>query len=199
MMHQLFPTPVFEENVGVPEGTLSVFDTIFPWDRFETKSISQTKQILSRLPEVQELILNQVKDWMYNALLVDPSNEIEIVRSWGVFHRQGDSCDWHSHSNAIMSGVYYIMCDEESGRLFFNKGAQFLNCFVPTLEPDVVGFTDCTAKQFTIYPEPGTLVMFPAQLVHRAEVCHSEKRLCIAFDVIVRGRIGSRHGNELEL
>ena len=199
MMHELFPTPVFEKNIGVPEGTLSILDTM-EWDRFETKSITKEKNILNFLPSVYNLIQKQVEDWCYNTLLIKTTNELEIVRSWAASHKTRDSCDWHSHTNAVMSGVYYIMCNPDSGRLFFNKGAHYQNCFVPTLEPDTVGFVPATAKQFSILPEPGTLLMFPSQLVHRAERNQSTNwRLCIAYDVFIRGRIGTDHGNEVTL
>lgn len=86
MMHELFPTPVFEENIGVPEGTLSILDTM-EWDRFETKSITKEKNILNFLPSVYNRIQKQIEDWCYNTLLIKTTNELEIVRSWAASHK----------------------------------------------------------------------------------------------------------------
>ena len=89
MIHELFPVPVYEENIGVPSGTLDfvereMYERMGAWG--DSKSISANKQILESNPELKEHILSAVKNYCYNNLLVSPHVEIEIVRSWIVLH-----------------------------------------------------------------------------------------------------------------
>jgi len=203
MLHELFPVPVWEENIGVPEGTLQFVENQY-YERMgawgNTKSISEDKQILEKNPALKEHILSNVKSYAHNILLVSPHVEIEIVRSWIVLHFPGDYSDFHTHTNSIWSGVYYIECNPTSGDLIFDKTGTYPNCFLPILEPDTLGFVNATAKHHRFQPEPGSLFVFPSQLMHKADQNQSENcRYCIAFDVFIRGTIGTRHGNEVTL
>ena len=87
-----------------------------------------------------------------------------------------------------------------SGDLIFDKTGVYPNCFLPILEPDTNGWVNATVKHHRMTPEPGSLFVFPSQLMHKADQNQSENcRYCIAFDVFIRGTIGTRHGNEVTL
>ena len=75
MLHELFPVPVWEENIGVPDGTLQfvenqMYERMGAWGN--TKSISEDKQILEKNPALKKHILSNVKHYAYNILLVSP-------------------------------------------------------------------------------------------------------------------------------
>ena len=203
MLHELFPVPVWEENIGVPDGTLQfvenqMYERMGAWGN--TKSISEDKQILEKNPALKKHILSNVKHYAYNILLVSPHVEIEIARSWIVLHFPGDYSEFHTHTNSIWSGVYYIECNPMSGDLIFDKTGVYPNCFLPILEPDTNVWVNATVKHHRMTPEPGSLFVFPSQLMHKADQNQSENcRYCIAFDVFIRGTIGTRHGNEVTL
>ncbi len=204
MLHELFPVPVWEENIGVPDGTLSFVDEKIKYERMgahgNTKSISCNKQILKEFPELENHIFEGLSRYLRNHLLVAPNVIIEIVRSWVVLHYPNDYCDFHTHSNAIWSGIYYIQTEYNSGDLLFDKTGLYPNCFLQVLEPDTLGYTNATAKHQRFQPKSGDLFVFPSQLMHKAESNQSTNcRYCIAFDVFVRGTIGTRHGNEVTL
>ena len=115
MLHELFPVPVWEENIGVPDGTLlfdenQMYERIGAWGN--TKRISEHKQSHEKNPALKKHILSNVKHYAYNILLVSPHVEIEIARSWIVLHFPGDYSEFHTHTNSICN-THYKKCSGE--------------------------------------------------------------------------------------
>ena len=101
-----------------------------------------------------------------------------VTGAWSNVESPGDFVRVHMHPWSVLSGVYYVQCDEErSGDLFLmdpRPGAGAL--YWPTSEVAERG-------AINIQPRPGLLVLFPSWLEHYTDPNHSEhERVCVSFN-----------------
>jgi len=82
----------------------------------------------------------------------------------------------HDHLGAFWSGCYYVSMPEDGG------GIEFLSPHKPL--PSMAGFrAPITADKLTLRPKPGTVLIFPATLVHWVQPNDSKhERVTIAFN-----------------
>jgi len=202
-LHSLFPTPIFQSEIPLEDLWLEYVKSLM-YDRTvgDTNYISRDRNIFEQ-PELKDLkdkIEEQIRFYAYEYLKVQRYVDIEVVRSWGVYHRPSDWAAKHCHSNSIFSGIYYLEVDEYSGDLLIDKGQHASNCFIPTLTPDVTHFNQFTQQNWRLKPEKGMLVAFPSQVIHEVEANRSViDRYCVAFDVFIRGRFGDMAGSDVTI
>lgn len=185
----LFPTFVWTHRLK-PEDTTRVNDTI------RTKLLSllqpgaakrknfrhQTEQNLHTLPEFQEF--NQyllaatkgVMDFMQVA-----EEGIEITSCWANINTKGGFTQPHTHPNNYLGGVYYVDTPEDSGSITFeDPRAQ-----PKLISPQIHQSTNENSGQTILNVEPGTLLLFPAWLVHSVKPNPSDKlRISISFNLM---------------
>lgn len=91
----------------------------------------------------------------------------------------------HLHPGAIFSGVYYIDCNIDSGKLVF-KHPSIAQQY--SLDEEIIeSYTEFNAATWSVLPEIGKLIIFPAWLEHYVEPNASDKeRVSIAFNVNIK-------------
>ena len=96
----------------------------------------------------------------------------------------------HMHSDAFISGVYYIQTPHASGNtLFRDPRAATAFCRLPFAEN-----TPRNANAITVNPRPGLLIMFPGWLTHSVEQNHSDDdRISLAFNIKLEDLKTSTH------
>ena len=86
----------------------------------------------------------------------------------------------HNHPNSLLSGVYYVQADTESGDLSLLDPRK--QAWV--IQPDFSERNQMNAPVQFIVPEAGTLVIFPSWLEHGVNQNLSEAdRISIAFNI----------------
>jgi uncharacterized protein (TIGR02466 family) len=91
----------------------------------------------------------------------------------------------HLHPGAIFSGVYYIDCTPDSGSLVFKHPS--VGQLYSLQEDTLLEFTEFNAGTWSVLPEIGKLVIFPAWLEHYVEPNASTKsRISIAFNINIK-------------
>jgi uncharacterized protein (TIGR02466 family) len=91
----------------------------------------------------------------------------------------------HLHPGAIFSGVYYIDCTPDSGNLVFKHPS--IGQLYSLQEDTLSDFTDFNAGTWSVHPEVGKLVIFPAWLEHYVEPnASTESRISIAFNINIK-------------
>lgn len=91
----------------------------------------------------------------------------------------------HIHPDCIFSGVYYVSCSEDSGKIVFKHPSIAQQLFIK--EETLETFTEFNAATWSILPEAGKLVIFPSWLEHYVEPnVTEEERISIAFNMNVR-------------
>lgn len=111
--------------------------------------------------------------------------------SWFNINVPGSHHHRHYHPNSIISGVIFITNPDNSGQLLFNTPQQR----DILLEPKR-GSEDTIYNMSTFSPKQdvGCIALFPSWLEHAVSKNMSEEnRLTIAFNVFVKGHLGSSH------
>lgn len=115
-------------------------------------------------------------------------DELFITSSWYNINSPGTSHHAHSHSNSIVSGVFYVDAPKKGGNLIMLRGPQQL---APSKHEHTPG--PFSADFCPIEPEDNLLVLFPSYVMHCVDENKSDRdRISIAFNVFFRGEFG--HG-----
>lgn len=135
--------------------------------------------------EVKQEILGLCREFAAaHSHIVD---DVAICNSWGNLLNHGDSIRYHRHSNAYISGSFYLT--EGTPFNIINDDAQTLFGFSPAIR---AGDNYRAMESFNINPKPGRIVLFPSNLRHTVLPSTSrEPRYSIAFNVVPVGRLGA--------
>lgn len=150
-------------------------------------AFTNDQQFLNRaiFREVKQEILGLCREFAkaYSHIVDD----IAICNSWGNVVGYGESIRYHKHSNAYISGSFYL--SEGSPFNIMDRNRSELFGFSPALQP---GDNYRAMESFTINPKPRRIILFPSGLMHCVLPSKAqEKRYSVAFNAIPVGRIGS--------
>jgi len=107
----------------------------------------------------------------------------------------------HTHPGALWSGVYYIQCPKESGRIWFTDPRGEAHMILPRYRER----PPFTWREVYYEPLPGRLLIFPAWLVHEVEPNLNKEfenddnrgwRYSISFNLNQGLRKGAKYDNE---
>jgi uncharacterized protein (TIGR02466 family) len=193
-MFPLFAVPLYRENIG---HDFSEIVKNLNYERMpsENGSYSSDKMILESnvFFDLKSSIANSVHQFVYECLSIKKNFDFQIENSWINLHYPGDYAGSHRHSNSLISGIYYIDVNENSGPIIFEKDKSFYNLFTDTLE---IEFNDENLNIFNLeawsfVPKKGDLFLFPSLLYHHTGINNSESnRYSLAFNVFPRGIFG---------
>jgi uncharacterized protein (TIGR02466 family) len=117
-------------------------------------------------------------------------DDIAICNSWGNVVGLGDSIRYHTHSNAYISGSFYLT--EGSPFNITDRDRINLFGFSPRIEK---GDNYRAMESFTINPKPRRIILFPSGMMHSVLPSkHQARRYSVAFNAVPVGRIGGPTG-----
>jgi uncharacterized protein (TIGR02466 family) len=199
LVFPLFSAPVYVNNVGDFETpnikSLDYSSTLASGDSYNFSS-SVDKNVLDRpeFKDVHRIVMQEVNSYARDVLAVSNAIEFYITNSWVNIHRRGHSAGPHVHHNSLISGVLYLKVTETSGDLVFHRDELCLVPFPPALDLDVDAFNIYNCKSWGYKPKTNDICLFPSVVKHSADPNQSdEERWCLAFNVFVKGDIGSLH------
>ncbi len=114
------------------------------------------------------------------------------LQGWANVNRLGDYHDPHNHPYAYLSGTYYVRVPESRAADLRNRSDVRPGC-ITFYDPR--GAVNMTAikddlqidPEFTVAPSPGSILMWPAFLMHFVHPNLSDDpRISISFNVVVR-------------
>jgi len=148
---------------------------------------TREQQLLNKavFREVKAEILGMCREFAaaYSHLVED----VGICNSWGNVIGKNDSIHYHRHSNAYISGSFYLT--EGSSFNIYNENSQTLFGFQPALKP---GENYRSMESFNIDPKPGRIILFPSNLRHCVlSSNNTARRYSIAFNAVPIGRLGA--------
>ncbi|MDC0002479.1 TIGR02466 family protein [bacterium] len=190
----LFPIPLFLAKIDVLDSakikwleSMEMPPEAYAHDHTADKYILNQPRLAKLKAQIQEACNVFVKD----ELKVTDEVEFVLENSWLNRHTQGQHSVSHWHSNAMISGVYYIQTNDTSGDIVFNKSHLYTNLFTDTVRVSYSDTSMYTTSEFFITPEPGDVVMFPSHLEHRVlENDSNMPRYSLAFNFFARGTVG---------
>jgi uncharacterized protein (TIGR02466 family) len=159
-------------------GTSQLFDNYYHKELFQFFNVSVTT----------------VKNLYYKK-----SIEFPIVACWANKYNMMQRMNDHTHSNGVISGLFYVTTHEDSAPTLFNINNPWTDFYDSPYhmlhmydEPKFV-----TSK---IYPKAGTLLLFPSHMKHSVMTMKKiETRYTISFNCFPKGVIGEMITGRLTL
>jgi len=130
---------------------------------------------------------------IYVQEIINPKEapDIYITQSWLNVTKPGGYHHAHSHSNSIISGVFYISTEEDD-RITFSDPNHKLKNIINFGEPKE--FNPCNSLSCFFPSVTNQLTLFPSWLDHEVRV--NEKattdRISLSFNTFVKGTLGFR-------
>jgi uncharacterized protein (TIGR02466 family) len=142
----------------------------------------QSMQTLHELEDFRELV-DSARRTVAGILrfLCIGYDAVEFTACWATVLARGAAHKVHNHPNNFLSGVYYLRTC---------AGADTINFHDPRgqtgiIRPPVTALTAANTDQVVVRVRNGTLLMFPAWLVHSVDVNAGEsERISISFNVM---------------
>lgn len=113
------------------------------------------------------------------------------LQGWANVNRLGDYHDPHNHPYAYLSGTYYVRAPETRAPLRNRSDVRpgCITFYDPRGAVNMTAIKDDPQidPEFTVSPKPGTILMWPAFLMHFVHPNLSEEpRISISFNVVVK-------------
>lgn len=203
-MVPLFAVPVYQGTI--PAIDKATYDKLisFAYEEIEgpiTHKETKDRFILNRpeFADLKKVVDEKVHEYVHEVLGVDDTLSWELSTSWVNLNRPGDFSPQHWHSNALVSGVFYLHTNKDSGAICFHRAPTY-KLFGDQFGIEYNKDTDYNVDAVGVLPLTHALFMFPSTLVHSVlENQSKENRYSLAFNVFPRGTIGKGGNSELTI
>jgi uncharacterized protein (TIGR02466 family) len=148
-------------------------------------SMSENIEILKidKLNFLKNKLMEEVENYTKNILKYE--NNFIITTSWATNTKINESSKPHTHTNSMLSGVFYVECDEKVDAISFTN----FNRSGWGLKPKEYNIYNSSGYTFSV--KKNLLILFPSETAHTVEKHEIEKeRISIAFNLIPTGLIG---------
>ena len=171
-----FPTLIHEVKMNIGSHDKTNMRTYIERDgrNDDLHTMSYFKSLSSKVLEHSEKIL---KDYGYEF------EKLEITNMWGNLLNEGADHSPHTHSNNILSGVYYLKSG--SPIQFFDPRPQ-ANVMIPKKKTNTKYNSNMVQLDSTV----DTALFFPSWLMHWVPPTPNE-RISVAWNVLARGHYGN--------
>ena len=185
--HEIFPTMVYQFNCGFDDlkaVDITQMNTYILANEREDY-VNQSKdglQTLSTFRNLTDIVYDQNKKYLTD--LEYEFDEIEITSMWSNHLKPGQSHPPHTHSNNLLSGVFYLHSEFPATPIQFFDPRPQANILSPRNEPNKY---NASMIQFNCLPCTGYI--FPAWLQHWVPPTPVD-RVSISWNILVRGQYG---------
>jgi len=129
----------------------------------------------------------RVKDY-FNKIICPANNIIPyITQSWLNYTETNQYHHKHEHPNSLVSGVFYINCNEEFDKIKFFKKFNY-----QIIKPEVKDWNIWNSESWWFPVKTGDIILFPSSLTHMVETKQgTNTRISLAFNVFIKGTVGN--------
>ena len=114
-------------------------------------------------------------------------NGFNITDMWSNVLKPGETHRPHTHSNNILSGVFYVDAEQTSGIMFTDPRPQ-----AGVIQPDVTKQFVDNANVIKYDSLTNRMILFPSWLQHYVPTNETKSnRISIAFNMMLKGKVGS--------
>jgi uncharacterized protein (TIGR02466 family) len=196
----IFPKPIYisklDRDITVKE-LLFIDNTKLDTYKNEGNTTSNDNYILNNkvFKTLKEELDLRVQDYFDKVIL--PSNNITpyITQSWLNYTETNQYHHKHQHPNSLVSGVFYINCNEEHDKI------KFFNDKYSTIKPEVKDYNIWNSETWWFSVKTGDIILFPSSLTHMVENKEGDNtRISLAFNIFIKGTVGNnKNSTELTL
>jgi uncharacterized protein (TIGR02466 family) len=187
----IFPTPVYFSTL---ERELTKKECSFldrrklDVHKGEGNTTSNDNYILNNqeFKNLKKELQSKVQDYFDN--VISPANNVTpyITQSWLNYTETNQYHHRHGHSNSIISGVFYINCNEEFDKIKFFKDDDYKSIFI-----EKKNWNSYNSDTWWFSVKTGDIILFPSSLTHSVETKQGNNtRISLAFNVFIKGTIG---------
>jgi len=193
---QLWPTTLLERRLPGHEAANRSLSTLI--EKLESANRELTTDYLSdnllthehpAVDWLRECINRTAVDYLRHQGLDYPIDW--TLHGWANINRLGDYHDLHNHPHSYLSGTYYVAMPAKKthagSRNDLSPGAISFYDPRPQANMNAIRGDAQVSPQYTIYPQPGMILMWPAFLHHLVHPNLSkEKRISISFNLVLK-------------
>jgi len=199
----LFAIPLYRTIIGVPtEVERQHLNTLEMTEGRHTALNSHNLRILDQiqLRDTRHRIDQGIQEYMDHMGVDQDKITMPITTSWLNLYEKGDSTHQHSHSNSIISGVYYLEDCDATAPILFHRAPGYVNLWPNTINLPIKTHNALNIDVITVIPKAGELIMWPSHLAHSVPPNQSDtQRHTIAFNTFVKGTLDPKGGSELTI
>ena len=125
--------------------------------------------------------LQEFSSAMINTMINSTTDNTDyaMTNMWATLYPKGTFVPQHTHSNSMLSGVFYIKTSDNCGRIVFQDPA-----WVAKTMQTRKNHWPQTQTKFAIAPEDGMMILFPSWLPHSTEINNSDDdRIIVSFNI----------------
>ena len=185
---KLFSTNVYLIDDVIDKNSLSVIkkDIISSYNQvtqnWQSKSNLHKNSLYDNLTKT---IVQYTKN-VFDSLYFEYSG-FNITDMWSNVLKPGETHRPHTHSNNILSGVFYVEAEQTSGIMFTDPRPQ-----AGVIQPDVTKQFVDNANVIKYDSLTNRMILFPSWLQHYVPTNETKSnRISIAFNVMLKGKVGS--------
>ena len=187
----IFPTPIYisKLNRELTNKELSFIDkTKYDCNKNEGNITSNDNYILNQkiFKDLKTDLYLRVQD--YFDKIISTANNITpyITQSWLNYTETNQFHHKHTHPNSLVSGVFYINCDDKFDKIKFFKEDY------KTIKPEIKDWNIWISESWWFSVKTGDIILFPSSLTHMVETKEgTNTRISLAFNVFIKGTFGS--------
>ena len=186
----IFPTPIYISKINrelTNKELLFIDKTKSDCNNNEGNITSSDNYILNNLAfkNLKQEIDLIVQDYFNKVLSNTDSVTPYITQSWLNYTETNQYHHKHEHPNSLVSGVFYINCDEK-----FDKIKFFNNKYKP-IKLEVKEWNLWNSESWWFPVKTGNIVLFPSSLTHMVETKEgTNTRISLAFNTFIKGTVG---------
>ncbi len=186
----IFPTPIYisKLNRELTNKELSFIDkTKSDCNKNEGNITSNNNYILNNkeFKNLKQEIDSRVQDYFSKILSNTNSISPYITQSWLNYTETNQYHHKHAHPNSLVSGVFYINCDEKFDKI------KFFNDKYKTIKLEVKEWNVWNSETWWFPVKTGDIILFPSSLTHMVETKEGDNtRISLAFNVFIKGTVG---------
>jgi uncharacterized protein (TIGR02466 family) len=186
----IFPTPIYISKI---DRQLSKKELLFinknKLDTYnnEGNTTSNDNYILNHksFKELKTDLDLRVQDYFEKVISTTDTITPYITQSWLNYTETNQYHHKHQHPNSLVSGVFYINCDDKFDKIkFFNDGYK-------TIKPEIKDWNMWNSESWWFAVKTGDIILFPSSLSHMVETKQGDNtRISLAFNVFIKGTVG---------
>ena len=195
-IHKLFATPLFvhDDITTTEEQRDFVYNTEWYRPPADNGLLTKNTYLLDEdvMKTFKDKVMKCVDLYAQKELGLYEEMTFRMTNSWAVKHETGDWGQSHIHTNSVLSGVYYMDTNEETGNISFHRGVK--DHVLPlTARPGKYNKrNEFNTDVHHVDSITNRLVLFPSDLNHSVGENKSKwDRYSIAFNFFPKGTWGA--------
>jgi uncharacterized protein (TIGR02466 family) len=186
----IFPTPIYISTLNrelTSDELLFIDNTKLDLHKNEGNNTSNDNYILNHkaFKDLKADLDLKVQDYFQK--VISPTDAVTpyITQSWLNYTETNQFHHKHAHPNSLVSGVFYINCDEQFDKIKFFKEDY------KTIKPEIKDWNIWNSESWWFSVKTGDIILFPSSLTHMVETKEgTNTRISLAFNIFVKGKIG---------